>query len=129
MDFCVQRPGSMYGPVVTHQQDLYGTQDVHGASKGGAQVETEADGSTKLWSQRSRDHVVGASSWWRQREGRSHPLKSKNGAACKWTHGSILTLLFLGKRPNLVLKFQRDKLKGDKRSSNNVCATQQQKTT
>lgn len=36
--------------VFTHQQNLYSTQDVHGASKGCAQVETETYSSTKLWS-------------------------------------------------------------------------------
>lgn len=53
--------------VFTHQQNLDGTKDVHGASEGRAQVETETDSSTELWAQRSGNHVVGASSWEKER--------------------------------------------------------------
>lgn len=35
--------------LFTHQQNLYSTQDVHGAGEGRAQVETQTYGSTKLW--------------------------------------------------------------------------------
>lgn len=47
----------------THQKDLDGSQDVHGSSEGGAQVETQAHRPPKLWTQRATDHEVGSSRW------------------------------------------------------------------
>lgn len=44
--------------VFTHQQNLNGTKDVHGAREGRSQVETETYSSTELRAQRSGNHVV-----------------------------------------------------------------------
>lgn len=45
--------------ICTHQKDLDGSQDVHGPSEGGAQVEAQPHGAPKLWTQRAADHEVG----------------------------------------------------------------------
>lgn len=47
----------------THQEDLDGTEDVHGPGERGAQIEAQSHSTSKLRAQRPRDHVVGASSW------------------------------------------------------------------
>lgn len=47
----------------THQKDLDGSQDVHGPSEGGAQVEAQAHGTPELRPQRAADHEVGPSGW------------------------------------------------------------------
>ena len=47
----------------TYQKDLDGSQDVHGSSKGSAQVETQAHGAPELWPQRAADHEVGPPGW------------------------------------------------------------------
>lgn len=47
---------------VSHQEELYSPQDVHGSSVRGPQVETDPNCTTKLWAQGAGDHVVGASS-------------------------------------------------------------------
>lgn len=52
----------------THQKDLDGSQDVHGSSEGGAQVETQAHRPPKLRTQRTTDHEVGSSRWTGSRE-------------------------------------------------------------
>ena len=44
--------------ALTHQQNLYGTQYVHGSGKGGSKVKAEAHCSSELWPQGSGDHVV-----------------------------------------------------------------------
>lgn len=49
-------------PGPSHQQDFDGAQDVHGPSKGSAQVEAEAHSAPKLWAQRPGNHVVRAAS-------------------------------------------------------------------
>lgn len=49
--------------IITHQQDLDGSQDVHGSGKSGAQVETEAHRPPELWTQRATDHEVRAPGW------------------------------------------------------------------
>lgn len=59
----------------THQQDLDGSQDVHGSGEGGAQVEAKAHRPPKLWTQRATDHKVGASRWRRRR-------RRGSGAGC-----------------------------------------------
>lgn len=45
-----------------YQEDLDGSQDVHGSGKSGAQVEAETHGAAKFWAQGPGDHVVGATS-------------------------------------------------------------------
>lgn len=44
----------------TNQKDLDSSQNVHGSCKGGAQVETQAHCTSKLWTQRATDHEVGS---------------------------------------------------------------------
>lgn len=46
---------------VTHQEELYGPQDVHGSSVCGPQVETDPNRTAEFWAQGARNHVVGAS--------------------------------------------------------------------
>lgn len=46
-----------------HQEDLDGTEDVHGPGERGTQIETQSHSTSKLRAQRPRDHVVRASSW------------------------------------------------------------------
>lgn len=48
---------------ISHQEQLDGPQDVHGSSEGGPQVEADPHCSPKLRAQRTRYHVVGASSY------------------------------------------------------------------
>lgn len=55
-------PGGPLVCHVTHQQDLYGPQDVHGPGKRGPQIEADSHGPPKLWPQRPGDDVVGATS-------------------------------------------------------------------
>lgn len=46
----------------THQQNLYGPQNVHGSSKRCSKIEAEPHSPPKLWPQRSGDHVVRSTS-------------------------------------------------------------------
>lgn len=55
--------GEVMTEAESYQEDLDGSQDVHGSSEGGAQVKTDPHGSTELWTQRAADHEVGTSSW------------------------------------------------------------------
>jgi len=45
---------------VTHEEDLDGSDDVHGGRGGRAEVEENADGAAELGTERARDHEVRA---------------------------------------------------------------------
>lgn len=56
-----QQPWKSRGDV-SHQEELYSPQDVHGSSVRGPQVETDPNRTAEFWAQGAGNHVVGASS-------------------------------------------------------------------
>lgn len=52
--------------MITHQEDLYSSQYVHGSSEGCSQVETDSYSPPKLSTQGTRDHEVRPSGYNRE---------------------------------------------------------------